>query len=60
MGPAAYPMSPVIALTALGQALRTHGARADTGAAAEAALAAYEEYGDIRDGGGTAGESESP
>jgi pyridoxamine--pyruvate transaminase len=51
MGPAAYPLSPVIALTALGQALRTHGVRADVGAAAEAAVAAYEEYGDTEDGG---------
>jgi pyridoxamine--pyruvate transaminase len=39
MGPAAYPMSPVIALTALGQALRRLGAKADIGAAVEAALA---------------------
>ena len=40
MGAAAYPMSPVIALTALGQALRRLGAKADIGAAVEAALAA--------------------
>lgn len=42
MGPAAYPMSPVIALTALGQALRRLGAKADVGAAVEAALATVE------------------
>jgi pyridoxamine--pyruvate transaminase len=42
MGPAAYPLSPVIALTALGQALRRLGAKADIGAAVEAALAAEE------------------
>ncbi len=42
MGPAAYPLSPVIALTALGQALRRLGAQADIGAAVEAALAAGE------------------
>jgi pyridoxamine---pyruvate transaminase len=40
MGPAAYPMSPVIALTALGRALRRLGCEADVGAAVEAALAA--------------------
>jgi pyridoxamine--pyruvate transaminase len=40
MGPAAYPLSPVIALTALGRALRGLGATADVGAAVEAALAA--------------------
>jgi pyridoxamine---pyruvate transaminase len=40
MGPAAYPMSPVIGLTALGHALRRLGAEADVGAAVEAALAA--------------------
>jgi pyridoxamine--pyruvate transaminase len=40
MGPAAYPMSPVIALAALGHALRTLGAKVDIGAAVEAALAA--------------------
>jgi pyridoxamine---pyruvate transaminase len=47
MGPAAYPLSPVIALAALGQALRRLGAKADIGAAVEAALAAGD------DGGGT-------
>jgi pyridoxamine---pyruvate transaminase len=40
LGPAAYPMSPVIGLTALGHALRRLGAKADVGAAVEAALAA--------------------
>jgi pyridoxamine--pyruvate transaminase len=40
MGPAAYPLSPVIALAALGRALRRLGAKADIGAAVEAALAA--------------------
>jgi pyridoxamine---pyruvate transaminase len=40
LGPAAYPLSPVIALTALGGALRRLGAHADIGAAVEAALAA--------------------
>jgi len=39
MGPAAYPLGPVIALTALGRALRRLGAAADIGAAVEAALA---------------------
>ena len=43
MGPAAYPMSPVIALTALGQALRRLGAKANIGAAVEAALAAWDD-----------------
>lgn len=40
MGPGAYPMSPVIAVTALGRALRSLGARADIGAAVEAAVSA--------------------
>jgi pyridoxamine---pyruvate transaminase len=39
MGPAAYPLSPVIGLAALGSALRRLGAKADIGAAVEAALA---------------------
>jgi pyridoxamine---pyruvate transaminase len=44
MGPAAYPLSPVIALTALGGALRRLGAtRAALGAAVEAASSASEE-----------------
>ncbi|MGH3167265.1 MAG: pyridoxal-phosphate-dependent aminotransferase family protein [Trebonia sp.] len=40
MGPNAYPMGPVIALTAIGRALRGAGAKADIGAAVEAAIAA--------------------
>jgi pyridoxamine---pyruvate transaminase len=52
MGPAAYPMSPVIALAALGRALRRLGAKADIGAAVEAALAAGDEDGETRDVGG--------
>jgi len=40
MGPAAYPLSPVIALVAIGRALRALGAKADIGAAVEAAVAA--------------------
>jgi pyridoxamine---pyruvate transaminase len=43
LGPAAYPLSPVIALTALGAALRKAGAKADIGAAVEAALTATAE-----------------
>jgi pyridoxamine--pyruvate transaminase len=43
MGPAAYPLSPVIGLTALGHALRRLGAKADVGAAVEAALAAWDD-----------------
>jgi pyridoxamine---pyruvate transaminase len=42
MGPSAYPLSPVIALTALGRALRGFGVKADLGAAVEAALAALD------------------
>jgi pyridoxamine--pyruvate transaminase len=42
MGPGAYPLSPVIALTALGRALRGFGVTADVGAAVEAALAALD------------------
>jgi pyridoxamine---pyruvate transaminase len=42
LGPAAYPMSPVIGLTALGRALRRLGAAADIGAGVEAALAAWD------------------
>jgi aspartate aminotransferase-like enzyme len=38
MGPAAYPLGPVIGLVALGRALRRAGAAADVGAAVEAAL----------------------
>ncbi len=40
LGPAAFPLSPVIALVALGSALRRLGVAADVGAAVEAALAA--------------------
>jgi pyridoxamine--pyruvate transaminase len=53
MGPAAYPMSPVIALTALGHALRRLGAKADVGAAVEAALAARDDDGETDNNGGT-------
>jgi pyridoxamine---pyruvate transaminase len=66
MGPAAYPLSPVIALTALGAALRKNGAKADTGAAVEAVLAAYEDDSVHEDsvhedqGGPETRESESP
>ena len=42
MGPGAYPLSPVIAVTALGRALRALGANADIGAAVEAAVSALE------------------
>jgi pyridoxamine--pyruvate transaminase len=42
MGPSAYPLSPVIAVTALGRALRALGAKADIGAGVEAAVAAFE------------------
>jgi pyridoxamine--pyruvate transaminase len=50
MGPAAYPLSPVIGLTALGRALRRLGVKADIGAAVEAALAAWDD-GDDDHGG---------
>jgi pyridoxamine---pyruvate transaminase len=43
MGPSAYPLSAVIAVTAAGRALRDLGAAADIGAAAEAAVAALDE-----------------
>ena len=42
MGPGAYPLSPVIAVTALGRALRALGTAADIGAAVEAAVSALE------------------
>jgi pyridoxamine--pyruvate transaminase len=42
MGPGAYPLSPVIAVTALGRALRALGANADIGAAVEAAVSALD------------------
>jgi pyridoxamine--pyruvate transaminase len=44
MGPAAYPLSPVIALVAIGRALRSLGAAADIGAAVEAAVAALASF----------------
>ena len=50
MGPAAYPLSPGIGVTALGRALRRRGAKADIGAAVEAALAAWDN-GDDDQGG---------
>jgi len=40
MGPGAYPLGPVIAVTALGRALRALGVRADIGAGVEAAVSA--------------------
>ncbi len=43
MGPSAYALSPVVALTGLGRALRTLGAKADVGAAIEAALTALDD-----------------
>ena len=43
MGLGAYPLGPVIGLTAVGRALRALGARADIGAAVEAALSAPED-----------------
>jgi pyridoxamine--pyruvate transaminase len=43
MGPGAYPLAPVIAITALGRALRALGAKSDIGAGVEAAVAALEE-----------------
>jgi pyridoxamine---pyruvate transaminase len=46
MGSAAYPLSPVIALAALGRALRRLGAEADIGAAVEAAIAAGDDNGE--------------
>jgi pyridoxamine---pyruvate transaminase len=42
MGPGAYPLSPVIAVTALGRALRALGANADIGTAVEAAVSALD------------------
>ena len=42
MGLGAYPLGPVIGLTAVGRALRALGARADIGAAVEAAVSAQE------------------
>jgi len=42
MGPNAYPLSPVIALVALGRALRGFGVQVDVGGAVEAAIAALD------------------
>ena len=42
MGPGAYPLGPVIAITALGRALRALGAKSDIGAGVEAAVAALD------------------
>ena len=42
MGPGAYPLGPVIAVTALGRALRALGVRADIGAGVEAAVSALQ------------------
>jgi pyridoxamine---pyruvate transaminase len=42
MGTGAYPLGPVIAVTAIGRALRSLGVQADIGAAVEAALAALQ------------------
>ena len=42
MGPAAYPLSAVIAVTALGRALRDAGVTADIGGAVEAAVSALD------------------
>jgi pyridoxamine--pyruvate transaminase len=42
MGPTAYPLSPVIALVALGRALRGFGVPADIGAAVEGALSTFD------------------
>jgi pyridoxamine--pyruvate transaminase len=46
MGPAAYPLSPVIALAALGRSLRRLGAKAEIGAAVETAIAAGDDNGE--------------
>lgn len=42
MGPGAYPLGPVIAVTAMGRALRALGAKADIGAGVEAAVSALD------------------
>ena len=52
MGPAAFPLSPVIGVTALGRALRRLGAKAYIGAAVEAALSAWDDGDDGDDGHG--------
>ena len=43
MGPGAYPLGPVIAITALGRALRALGAKSGIGAGVEAAVAALDD-----------------
>jgi pyridoxamine---pyruvate transaminase len=43
MGPTAYPLSPVVALTALGRALRGLGVKADVGGAVEAAISSLDD-----------------
>jgi pyridoxamine--pyruvate transaminase len=47
LGPGAYPLSPVIALVAIGRALRSLGAAADIGAAVEAAVATLDESAEL-------------
>lgn len=47
MGPTAYPLSPVVALTALGRALRALGSKADVGGAVEEALSALDSADDF-------------
>jgi pyridoxamine---pyruvate transaminase len=42
MGPSAFPLSAVVAVTAVGRALRSLGAKADIGAATEAATASLD------------------
>jgi pyridoxamine--pyruvate transaminase len=42
MGPGAFPLSPVIAVTAIGRALRALGVRADVGSGVSAAVAALD------------------
>jgi hypothetical protein len=59
MGPAAYPLSPVIGLTALGRALRRLGVKADIGAAVEAALAAWDDGDDDHGGPDSTGNAGS-
>jgi pyridoxamine---pyruvate transaminase len=43
MGPSAFPLSAVLAVTAIGRALRALGVKADIGAAVEAATAAHDQ-----------------
>ena len=42
MGPSAFPLSAVLAVTAIGRALRALGVKADIAAAVEAATAALD------------------